>query len=86
MLVGCDYNDQCQLIHEEVKQGGEQPISGAEAALIGKPYKGKHEPLRCFKCNAAGHIRRNCPFIKNKSQKPFKNSHKAKTAEDQVSS
>ena len=81
--ISLDYVQQA-LIHEEVKQGGEQPISGAEAALIGKPYKGKHEPLRCFKCNAAGHIRRNCPFIKNKSQKPFKNSHKAKTAKDQV--
>ena len=78
-----DYVQQA-LMHEELKQGGEQRTDRAEAALIGKPGKGKHESPGCFKCNAVGHIRRNCPLIQSKSQKPFQSTHKVKTAEDQT--
>ena len=44
--ISLDYVQQA-LTHEELKQDGEQLTSGAEAALIGKPYKGKRETVRC---------------------------------------
>ena len=54
-------------MHEELKQpGGEQRRSVAEAALIGKPYEGKREPIYAaivlllkiyFKYHARTHIK-----------------------------